>query len=136
YVHRATGQKAILLIDEYDEPIHAGYVGGYAREILDVFWALLTSGLKDNPHLERGVVTGILRIARESIFSGLNNLGVYTLLDTAFSTCFGFTEPEVEALLGTAGLLDQRGAVRDWYNGYVFGDTVIYNPWSVLNFLD
>ena len=136
YLHRATGERAILLIDEYDEPIHTGFVHGYAQEVLEFFRALLTSGLKDNPHIERGVVTGILRIARESVFSGLNNLGVYTLLDTAFSTSFGFTEPEVERLLDKAGLLGHRDAVRDWYNGYVFGGTVIYNPWSVLSFLD
>ena len=136
FLHRATGERAIVLIDEYDQPIHAGFVHGYAEEVLELFRGLLTSGLKDNLHLERGVVTGILRIARESIFSGLNNLGVYTLLDAAFSTCFGFTEPEVEGLLGKAGLLDHRDAVRDWYNGYVFGDTILYNPWSVLSFLD
>ncbi|AGP38879.1 hypothetical protein BE04_02785 [Sorangium cellulosum] len=135
YLHRATGERAMILIDEYDEPIHAGFVHGYAREILEFFRAILTVGLKDNPHLERGVVTGILRIARESIFSGLNNLAVYTLLQKTFSTCFGFTEPEVEALLARAGQHDAMGLVRAWYNGYDFGGTVIYNPWSVLSYL-
>ncbi len=135
YLHRATGERAMIFIDEYDEPIHAGFVNGYAKEILDFFRHFLTVGLKDNPHLERGVVTGILRIARESIFSGLNNLAVCTLLEPAFSTCFGFTEPEVVSLLQEAGQSDRLDAVRLWYNGYVFGDSVIYNPWSVLNFL-
>ena len=136
YLHRATGERAMILIDEYDQPIHAGFVSGYYKEIIEFFRAFLTVGLKDNPHLERGVLTGILRVSRESIFSGLNNLSVFTLLDAPFSTCFGFTEPEVTALLARADLLDHRDAVRDWYNGYIFGGTVIYNPWSVLNFLD
>ncbi|HSN99237.1 MAG TPA: AAA family ATPase [Candidatus Nanopelagicales bacterium] len=135
YLHRATGERAMILIDEYDQPIHAGFVNGYAPQILEFSRAFLTSGLKDNPHLERGVVTGILRISRESIFSGLNNLDVYTLLDRAFSTCFGFTEPEVEHLLDEAGMLAELDTVRDWYNGYIFGGTVIYNPWSVISFL-
>ncbi len=135
YLHRTTGQKAILLIDEYDEPIHAGYIHGYAAEVLEFFRAFLSAGLKDNPHLERAVVTGILRVARESIFSGLNNLAVYSLLRSEFSSCFGFTEPEVEVLLEKAGRSTQLEIVRGWYNGYDFGGTVVYNPWSVLNFL-
>ncbi|WP_437339572.1 PD-(D/E)XK nuclease domain-containing protein [Sorangium sp. So ce394] len=122
-------------MDEYDEPIHAGFVGGYAREVLDFFRAFLTGGIKDNPHLARAVLTGILRVARESIFSGLNNIGVYSLLRTEFSTCFGFTEPEVLALLTDGDALDRLESVRRAYNGYVFGETVVYNPWSVLSFL-
>ncbi len=135
YLHRATGERAFILIDEYDEPIHAGHVSGYGKEILDFFRNFMTIGLKDNPHLERGVVTGILRIARESIFSGLNNLAVYTLLSKPFSTSFGFTEPEVEALLTKAGRSESLELVRIWYNGYDFGGHVVYNPWSVLNYL-
>ncbi|XXY54260.1 AAA family ATPase [Sorangium sp. So ce269] len=135
YLHRAHGEKVVILIDEYDEPIHAGFVGGYAREVLDFFRAFLTGGIKDNPHLSRAVLTGILRVARESIFSGLNNIGVYSLLRTEFSTCFGFTEPEVIALLEDGGALDLLESVRRAYNGYVFGETVVYNPWSVLSFL-
>jgi hypothetical protein len=135
YLRRATGERAIILIDEYDQPIHAGYVNGYAREILEFCRAFLTSGLKDNPHLERGVITGILRVARENIFSGLNNLAVCTLLEPRFATSFGFTEPEVEALLSSAGRSDALTEVRRWYNGYRFSGHVIYNPWSVLNFL-
>ncbi|HSN99689.1 MAG TPA: AAA family ATPase [Candidatus Nanopelagicales bacterium] len=135
YLHRATGERAMILIDEYDEPIHAGFVNGYTSEILDFFRAFLTSGLKDNTSLARGVVTGILRIARESIFSGLNNITVFSLLRWEFSTSFGFTEPEVHILLEKAGRLDMIDDVRQAYNGYLFGRTVVYNPWSVLNFL-
>lgn len=96
----------------------------------------LTAGLKGNPYLFKAVLTGILRIAKESIFSGLNNPDVYSLLRTEFSTAFGFTEPEVESLLARAGRQDQGQVVRDWYNGYVFGGNVIYNPWSILKYLD
>ncbi len=135
YLHLVTGERAFILIDEYDAPIHAGHVNGYRREVLDFFRAFLSSGFKDNTHLERGVLTGILRVARESIFSGLNNVAVHTLLDAAFSTTFGFTEAEVAALLAEAGLADKRVEVRGWYNGYNFGGEVIYNPWSVLNFI-
>lgn len=135
YLHRHHHEKVMILIDEYDEPIHAGYACGYTSEVLAFFRAFFTAGLKDNPHLFKAVLTGILRVARESIFSGLNNLAVYTLLRRDFSTCFGFTEPEVDALLEKAGLRDRLEMVRAWYNGYIFGDTVVYNPWSVLNFL-
>jgi hypothetical protein len=135
YLHRHHNEKVMILIDEYDEPIHAGYACGYTSEVLAFFRAFLTAGLKDNPHLFKAVLTGILRVARESIFSGLNNLAVYSLLHSQFSTCFGFTEPEVEALLDKAGLRDRLEPVRAWYNGYVFGETIVYNPWSVLNFL-
>jgi len=135
FLHRHHGEKAIILIDEYDEPIHAGYVQGYMAEVIQFFRSFLTNGLKDNPHLAKAVLTGILRVAKESIFSGLNNLAVRTLIATEFNTCFGFTEPEVAALLEKAGRADLLEAVRGWYNGYVFGGEVIYNPWSVLNFL-
>jgi hypothetical protein len=136
YLHRATGERAFLLIDEFDTPIRAGFEHGYAVEIIELFRRFFIDSLKDNPHLERGVLTGVLRTAHENIFSGLNNLGVYTLRDRSFSTSFGFTEPEVLALLGEAGLRDRSDEVRGWYNGYVFGGTVMYNPWSVLNCLE
>jgi hypothetical protein len=135
YLHRRHGERVVLLLDEYDEPIHAGYLNGYAREIIGVTRNLLSGCLKSNPHLFKAVLTGILRVARESIFSGLNNLGVYSLLRPEFRTCFGFTEAEVRDLLGRAGRLDRLDAVRGYYNGYVFGGQVIYNPWSVLNFI-
>ncbi|MEP7124937.1 MAG: AAA family ATPase [Byssovorax sp.] len=136
YLHAYHGEKVIILIDEYDEPIHAGHLHGYAPCILDFLRAFLGGGLKGNVHLFKAVVTGILRVARESLFSGLNNLGVYTLLDTQYNTCFGFTEAEVTALLERTGRADRLDEVRTWYNGYLFGGEVIYNPWSVLSFLD
>ena len=135
YLHRVHGERVVILIDEYDEPIHAGHVHGYGDAIIGFFRAFLTEGLKGNPHLFRAVLTGILRVARESIFSGLNNLAVSTLLQEAFSTCFGFTEAEVLGLLEAAGRTGEAEVVRHWYDGYLFGRTVIYNPWSVLNFL-
>ncbi|MEM9458930.1 MAG: AAA family ATPase [Myxococcota bacterium] len=136
YLHRVHGQKVVILIDEYDAPIHAGVAGGYVKEVLDLFRLLLTQGLKGNPHLFKAVLTGILRVAKESIFSGLNNVAVYTLLRPDFATGFGFTEPEVDALLRRAGRGEHLEAVRAWYNGYVFGGEVIYNPWSILNYVD
>jgi hypothetical protein len=135
YLHRRHGEKVVILIDEYDAPIHTGYVHGYAPEVLGFMRAFLGAGLKTNPHLYRAVVTGILRIAKESLFSDVNNIGVYTLIAAQFNTCFGFTEAEVATLLERAGELGQLDAVRAWYNGYVFGGEIIYNPWSVLNFL-
>ena len=136
YLHRHHGQPVVILIDEYDEPIHAGHTHGYSDQVLQFFRAFLTEGLKGNPHLFKAVLTGILRIAKESIFSGLNNLAVYSLLRPDFATCFGFTEPEVQALLERASRRDQLGTVRSWYNGYVFGGAVVYNPWSILSYLD
>jgi hypothetical protein len=135
-LHAHHGEKVVILIDEYDEPIHAGHAHGYAPQILDLMRTLLGQGLKSNAHLFRAVVTGILRVAKESLFSGLNNLGVYTLLAREFNDCFGFTEPEVTALLERHGHLDKLEAVRTWYNGYLFGGLVVYNPWSVLCFLE
>ena len=136
YLHRHHGEKVVILIDEYDEPIHAGHFHGYAAPIIDFMRAFFTNGLKTNPHLYRAVVTGILRVGKESLFSDANNLGVYTLLAPQFNTAFGFTEAEVTALLERSGRADKLDVVRAWYNGYLFGGTVIYNPWSVNCFLD
>jgi hypothetical protein len=103
YLHAHHGEKVVILIDEYDEPIHAGHVHGYSAEILDFMRAFLGAGLKSNPHLFKAVMTGILRVAKENLFSGLNNLGVYTLLRRDFHLHFGFTEAEVAALLERSG---------------------------------
>jgi hypothetical protein len=135
YLHRHHGEKVVILIDEYDSPIHVAHVHGYAPQILDFMRAFLGAGLKSNPHLYRGILTGILRIAKESLFSDVNNIGVYTLLARPFSTSFGFTEEEVASLLERTGRLDKLDVVRAWYNGYLFGGHVIYNPWSVLSYL-
>jgi hypothetical protein len=135
YLHRHHGEPVVVLIDEYDAPIHGAYVDGYAREVVAFFRSFLGEGLKGNPHVWKGVLTGILRVARESIFSELNNLAVYSILRPEMSDCCGFTEPEVTALLSRAGLADRLADVRGWYNGYRFGDAVVYNPWSILNYV-
>ncbi|MBI4603785.1 MAG: AAA family ATPase [Planctomycetes bacterium] len=136
WLHQATGEKAFILIDEYDTPIHDVY-GDPKRyeEVVGFFRNFLSAGLKDNPHLEKGLLTGILRVAKESMFSGLNNLRVHSLLREPFATSFGFTEAEVESLCDAFGLsAGQREDLRTWYNGYRFGGHVIYNPWSVLSY--
>lgn len=136
YLARHHQQQVILLIDEYDTPIQAGYVNGYYAEVVGFMRNFLSGGLKDNPHLEKGVLTGIMRVAKESIFSGLNNLGVFTLLRSEFSAAFGLTESEVEQALRDFQLSDQYENIKNWYNGYIFGDQIIYNPWSIINYLD
>jgi len=136
YLARYHNQKVILLIDEYDTPIQAGYVNGYYAEVVGFMRNFLSGGLKDNVHLEKGVLTGVMRVAKESIFSGLNNLGVFTLLHPEFSTAFGLTENEVEQALRDFNLESHGENVRNWYNGYVFGDRVVYNPWSIINYLN
>jgi hypothetical protein len=135
WLHEVHGIRPIVLIDEYDAGIHASYANGFYNEAIDFFGSFFLAGLKDNQHLERAVMTGILRVSRESIFSDLNNIGVYTLLEMEFNTCFGFTEPEVKALLEKAGIGDLLDAVRSFYDGYEFGGVEIYNPWSILSFL-
>lgn len=133
-LHRATGEQAVILVDEYDTPLQRAWLSGYYDEAIGFFRRFLGAGLKDNRHLYKGVLTGVLRIARESIFSDLNNLSVHTLLSSRYATDFGFTEPEVDGLVGEAGLADTDG-LRDWYNGYLFGGRTVYNPWSVLSYL-
>jgi len=133
---RHYNQKIVILIDEYDTPLHAGYSKGYYEEIISFMRNFLSGGLKDNTHLFKGVLTGILRIAKESVFSGLNNLGVYTILSPRFSNAFGFTESEIQQMLKDYKSENLLETLSEWYNGYCFGNTVIYNPWSVLNFLD
>ena len=134
YLHRATGGRAILLIDEYDTPVLAAHTMGYYDEAIHFIRNLLGTALKDNSHIQKGVLTGILRVARESLFSGLNNVAVRTVLSRDFSDKFGFTEPEVERLLADHGRSERMADARDWYNGYLFGETVIYNPWSIINY--
>jgi hypothetical protein len=136
WLHRHHEQKVVILIDEYDAPIHTGQVHGYAPKVLNFMRNFFTEGLKTNPHLHRAVVTGVLRIGKESLFSDANNIIAYTVLAAPFNTSFGFTEAEVAALLDRTGRLDALDAVRDWYDGYLFGGAVIYNPWSVCSFLE
>jgi len=136
YLLRHHKTRAIILIDEYDTPLHAGYAGGYYEEAISFMRNFLSGGLKDNEHLFRGVLTGILRVANESVFSGLNNPGVYTLLSRKFSDAFGFTDPEVRQFLEDRGMEDLYEDVSHWYNGYLFGGRVIFNPWSLINYAD
>ena len=137
-LHKSCGQRAIIIIDEYDVPLLHFYNSKPAEytRMVDFYRGFLGAALKDNPHLERGCLTGILRIARESIFSDLNNVIVYSLVKKKFNNCFGFTEPEVQTMLQSLGLADRLDEVRKWYNGYDFGGQTIYNPWSVLNFIN
>jgi len=123
----------VILIDEYDTPIHVAFTSGYFDQAIEFFRVFLGSALKDNRDLFKGVLTGILRIAKESIFSGLNNLMVYSLLDPRYGDSFGFTEAEVTDLVARAGYRGELAELRDWFNGYLFGEQVIYNPWSILN---
>ncbi|MCP4129628.1 MAG: AAA family ATPase [bacterium] len=128
-------KKVVILIDEYDTPIQAGYINNFYGEIADFMRGFLGSGLKDNSSLEKSVVTGIMRVARESIFSGLNNLGVFTLLSEEFSDKFGFTDPELKKMLQDFNISNKYNDVRFWYNGYIFGQETVYNPWSIINFI-
>ena len=125
-------QRVIVLIDEYDAPMHAAYTYGYYDEMIDFMRPFLSKVLKDNISLERGILTGILRAAKEGIFSGLNNLRVFTLLDEEFSDKFGFTLPEVDILLSETNLEQKSLSIKEWYNGYRCGNETIYNPWSLL----
>ena len=134
-LHQATGERCVVLIDEYDTPLHAAWLNGYWGDAIELFRNMLSGGLKDNPHIFKGVVTGILRISKESLFSGLNNLGVYSLLRPELAQHFGFTADEVADLAQQCGAGDAMPAIEQWYNGYRFGGQVIYNPWSVLNYL-
>ena len=128
-------ERVVLLIDEYDAPIERSMSAGYYDEAIAFFRGFLGGGLKGNPHIAKGVLTGVLRVSKESLFSDLNNLIVYTPLSTKYSAAFGFTEPEVTDLVARVGRIDQLDAIRQWYNGYRFGGETIYNPWSVLCYL-
>ncbi len=132
FLAKAHGERVVILVDEYDTPLHEAFVRGYYDEASSFFRGLFTGAFKDNEHLFKGVMTGILRIAKESMFSGLNNLGVYSLLKKDFATDFGFTEPEVQDLRDRLGSSRDMEELRSWYNGYDFGGQVIYNPWSLL----
>ncbi len=129
------GKKVMLFIDEYDVPIQEAYIRGYYDDMIILIMNLLTSALKDNIYLEKAMITGILRVANESIFSGLNNLQINTILGLKFTDKFGFIE-ELEELLTYYNLQDKSDDIKKWYNGYVFGGKTIYNPWSVLNYID
>ena len=136
YLYDFYGKKVIVLIDEYDQPIINSYIEGYYDETIDFFKSFYGSVLKDNEYLEMGVMTGILRFAKENIFSGLNNIKVHSILNERFTEYFGVLENEVETSLKDFGLEYDLSDVQKWYNGYLFGETKVYNPWSIINFLD
>lgn len=127
--------KVIVLIDEYDTPIHAGYQNKYYDEIINFMRGFLSNVLKSNHNLLFGILMGILRVAKESLFSGLNNLNVYSVLNNEFSSHFGFTKNEVNELLDYYGLKEKSKEMDEWYDGYRFGDTQIFNPWSIMKYL-
>lgn len=133
---RHYGQKVILLIDEYDVPLDKAFQGGYYDEMVSLIRNLLGNALKTNDSLYFGVLTGCLRISRESIFTGLNNLKVHTISDVRYDEFFGFTDMDVDEMLGFYGLSSYRDVIRNWYDGYRFGDAEIYCPWDVINYCD
>ena len=128
-------QKVIILIDEYDVPLENAYFNGFYDEMVSFIRSLFESALKTNDSLEFAVVTGCLRISRESIFTGLNNLDVISVLNEDYAEYFGFTQNEVDSFLGAYGIMDRSCEVKNWYNGYLFGNTEVYNPWSVINYV-
>ena len=130
------GKKVIILLDEYDTPMLEAYEKGYWDELISFTRSLFNSTFKTNPYMDRGMMTGITRVSKESIFSDLNNLEVITTTSDKYATAFGFTEKEVFSALDKYGLSDQKVKVKEWYDGFVFGKySDIYNPWSILNFL-
>ena len=130
------GQKVILLLDEYDVPLDKAFQGGYYDEMVSLIRNLLGNALKTNDSLYFAVLTGCLRISKESIFTGLNNLKVHTISDVRYDEYFGFTNADVDQLLEFYGLSSYKNMIRDWYDGYRFGDTDVYCPWDVINYCD
>ena len=136
YLYIYYGKKAVILIDEYDNPIRSAYFNGYYEEGISFFRDFYSGALKDNRYLEKGVLTGILRVAKEGIFSGLNNVKVNTVTSNNFSEYFGLLENEVIEILDYYKLNYKMEEVQKWYNGYLFGKTQVYNPWSIINYVD
>ena len=133
-LHKHYGIAPVIIIDEYDTPIQQGYMKGYYEEIILFMRNLFSGGFKDNRHLAFGFLTGILRVAKESIFSGMNNLSINSVLDHKYSAYFGFTSDEVREMAAYYGASDKYDEICEWYDGYRFGKTEIFNPWSVVNY--
>ena len=129
-------KKVVVLIDEYDSPLVSAYINGYYEKAKDFFKTFYSTVLKDNVYLQMGVMTGIIRVIKAGIFSDLNNLRTYTILSDVYTDSYGLTEEEVEKSLKDYGIEQEISNVKDWYDGYRFGDSEVYNPWSILNFLD
>ena len=134
-LHKHYGKASIIIIDEYDTPIQQGHTCNFYSEIVNFMRSFFSGGLKDNPHLAFGFLTGILRVAKESIFSGMNNLKINSILDKSYSEYFGFTKEEVKEILRYYGKEEKYQEICDWYDGYRFGDAEIFNPWSVINYI-
>ncbi len=133
---KAHGQNAIILIDEYDVPLENAYFSGFYKEMIDFIRSLFESALKTNEHLKFAVITGCLRISKESIFTGLNNLKINSILSNDFAEYFGFTQDDIKVLLKDYELEQKYEELREWYDGYLFGDTEVYNPWSVISYVE
>ena len=137
YLSRYYGKKVIILLDEYDTPMQEAYVHGYWKELIGFTRSLFNATFKTNPYLERAIMTGITRVSKESVFSDLNNIKVVTTTSNEYTTAFGFTEQEVFDALDECGLSKEKSGVKEWYDGFIFGEQRdIYNPWSIINFLD
>ncbi|PWU07189.1 MAG: AAA family ATPase [Verrucomicrobia bacterium] len=132
YLARKFNKAPIILIDEYDTPIQEGYLNGYYKEMIELMRSLLGQALKDNKYLGKAIITGITRISQESLFSGLNNISVFSLLQEKYGQYFGFSEEEVLKLLAVSQLSLSVESVKEWYNGYQIGKYVLYNPWSII----
>lgn len=133
-LHRHYGEGAVIIVDEYDTPIQSGHTNGFYDDVISFMRNFLSGGFKDNKHLAFGFLTGILRVAKESIFSGLNNLVINSVLDHKYSEYFGFTTEEVQEMAEYYGAQDKMDEICEWYDGYRFGKTDIFNPWSVINY--
>jgi len=129
------GMPPLVLLDEYDSPIHVAFDKGYYDRMIGFMRNFMSLVFKDNTNIFRGVITGILRVSKESIFSGLNNISVFSLLDRQMCASFGFTQEETDSVLDDYALGDHKEEVKQWYNGYLFAGITIYNPWSVLNYI-
>ncbi len=137
FLSRYYGKKVIILLDEYDTPMQEAYIHGFWEELVSFIRNLFNATFKTNPYLERAIMTGITRISKASIFSDLNNLEVVTTTSEKYADCFGFTEEEVLGALDEYGLLDEKEEVKNWYDGFRFGNLDgIYNPWSIINYLN
>ncbi len=136
FVEKGTSKKPIILIDEYDTPIQTAYLNGYYDDLMDFVRNLFSSVLKDNAYLKRAILTGILRVSKESLFSGLSNVKIYSVLHNKYSSYFGFTGQETNELLRKSKLPINLKITKEWYNGYNFGGTTIYNPWSIIEFIN
>lgn len=134
-LHKHYDKECVIIIDEYDTPIQQGHLCDFYNEIVDFMRNFFSGGLKDNPHLAFGFLTGILRVAKESIFSGMNNLKTNSILDNNYSSYFGFTDEEVREMLAYYDYEDKYQEICEWYDGYRFGNSEIFNPWSVINYI-